>query len=225
MHVDLKNILLGAVGSLVATLVLFLLSKLYKSGYKKDFEFSLEMAYTAVYQIENLHEYSEDYSLVISQIDCLYQNAFRMYRSLTPLSLWGKTYSKKLIITLLNDIIRVCEISKFTTVGFSGDDEWEARLGKIEKYFYKYKYLEDTNCSTVRVQLDIISNLIKKKSIDESIKEAFGIKHDDIPYEDLAIDGFINVNTFKCEENNIGLRKYCFTQAELKKLLRKKMSE
>lgn len=216
----IENIILGAIGSLVATIILFLLSQLYKIGYKKDFEFSLEMAYTAIYQIENLHKYPNDYTLVISQIDCLYENAFKMYRYLSPLSLWAKPKSKKLIITLLNDIISACEVSKFTTVGFTGEDEWEARLKRIERIFYKYKYLDDYNCSTVRVQLDIIGNLIKKKSISDSIKDAFGRIANNIPLEDLVIDGFINVNSLKQEKHNIGLRNYCFVKKDLEKLFR-----
>ncbi len=210
MNIDLKNILLGAVGSLVATLVLFLLSKLYKSGYKKDFEFSLDMAYTSIYQVENLLGYPNDYPLVIAQIDCLYRNAFDMYRSLTPLSLWSRPISKILIITILNDIIRSCEVSKFTTIGFSGEDEWEARLKRVEKVFYRYKYLDDSNVSTVRVQLDIIKNLLNKKGVCKSVKEAFGNKCDNLPYEDFAIDGFININSFKQKSNNVGIQKYCY---------------
>ena len=47
----LLNIGLGAVGSIVATVALYLCSHLYRIGYKEDFEFHLENAYIAVYQI------------------------------------------------------------------------------------------------------------------------------------------------------------------------------
>ena len=96
------NIIPGVVGSIVATFILYLLSNLYTCGYKKDFRFALNNAYTAVYQIENLHSFPNDYILVITQIDYLNQCAFLMYRSLSPLSLWAKPKSKKIIITLLN---------------------------------------------------------------------------------------------------------------------------
>ena len=56
----LLNIALGAVGSIVATVVLYLCSYLYRIGYKEDFEFDLENAYIAVYQIENLHKANVD---------------------------------------------------------------------------------------------------------------------------------------------------------------------
>lgn len=219
-----ENVILGAIGSIVATITLFLLSKLYNVGYKKDFKFLLEKSYNAIYQIENLCTYPDDYNLVIEQIDVLHQCAYDMYKCLSILALWGKCKSKKLIITLLNDIISVCELSKFTTVGFSGDDEREARLDRIKKYFYRYKYLEDSNCSTIRAELSIIKNLISKMTIEESIKDAFGNKAKSIPYEDLIVDGFICRNSLKQNKNDIGLRQYCFTEKQLDKILREKVT-
>lgn len=218
----IENIILGAIGSIVATIMLFLLSKLYNVGYKKDFNFFLERANNAIYQIENLCTYPDDYNLVIGQIDVLHQCAYGMYKCLSPLALWRKSDSKKLIITLLNDIISICELSKLTTVGFSGDEEREARLDRINRYFYRYKYLENSKCSTIRVELSIIRNLIDKKSIEESIKEAFGNKEKSIPYEDLIVDGFICKNSLKQNNNDIGLRQYCFTEGELEKIFRKR---
>ncbi len=216
-----ENIVFGAIGSIVATITLFLLSKLYNIGYKKDFRFLLEKSYNAIYQIENLCTYPDDYNLVIAQIDVLHQSAYDMFKSLSLLALWRKRESKKLIITLLNDIISVCELSKFTTLGFSGDDEREARLDRIKKYFYRYKYLENSNCSTVRTELSIIKNLIDKKTIVESIKDAFGNKTEGIPYEDLIVDGFIYRNSLKQSNDDIGLRRYCFKEKELEKILQK----
>lgn len=104
MYNILLNIGLGAVGSIVATVVLYLCSYLYRIGYKEDFEFDLENAYIAVYQIENLHRFPNDYLLVMEQVDNLYRCAFSMYRTLSPLSLWRNRAAKKLIITLLHDI-------------------------------------------------------------------------------------------------------------------------
>lgn len=214
-----ENIVLGAIGSILATAILYLCSILYRIGYKEDIRFNLDMARTAVYQIQNQHLFPEDYSLVINQIDVLYRCVFDIYRALHPLSLVGNRDAKKLMVTLLYDVISVCERAKFLTVGYSGLDEKEARLTEIHKCFYKYDPLEAQNCSTVIVQLDIIENIINGKTIEESIRDALGNLADQVPVEDLAIDGFINVNSFR-QQRDMDMRRKCFTQREFEQLLR-----
>jgi len=215
----LNNILLGAAGSIVASIILFCCSSLYKIGYKEDVRFNIEAARIATYQIENQHLYPEDYTLVINQIDVLHQSAFAMYRSLRPLSMIWKRRPRRFIITLLYDIIVVCERAKFVTVGYSGLDEKEARLKEIHQAFYKYGPLAEQNSSTVLVQLDIIENLLNGKNIKKSIKDSFGNMADTQPIEDLVCDGFININSFK-QSGDTGLRKKCFTRRKLEKILR-----
>ena len=56
--------------------------------------------------------------------------------------IWNRN-ARKMIITLLYDIIMVCERSKFMTIGLSGLDEKEARLNEIHKAFYKYAPLDE----------------------------------------------------------------------------------
>ena len=83
----IMNIILGTIGSIVATAILFLASILYKNGYKDEIRFNLTAARTAIYQIQNQHLFPEDYALVISQIDILHRCAFCIFRNLYPLSL------------------------------------------------------------------------------------------------------------------------------------------
>jgi hypothetical protein len=71
-----NNILLGAAGSIVATIILYLCSALYRIGYKDDVRFNIEAARIATYQIQNQHLFPEDYALVINQIDILHQRAY-----------------------------------------------------------------------------------------------------------------------------------------------------
>ena len=215
----LTNILLGAAGSIVATIILYICSSLYKIGYKDDVRFNIETARVAVYQIQNQHSFPEDYALVIAQIDVLHQCAYNIYRSLRPLSMIWNVKSRKMIITLIYDIIHVCERSKYMTIGYSGLDEKEARLREIHEAFYKYAPLDETNTSTVIVQLDIVENLFNGKSIDSSIKEALGNMAVTQPIEDLICDGFIHLNSLK-QNNDTGLRKKCFTRKELESILR-----
>lgn len=215
----LNNILLGAAGSIVATIILYACSVLYKVGYKDDVRFNIDAARVAVYQIENQHLFPEDYALVIAQIDILHQCAYNIYRSLRPLSMIWNRNARKMIITLIYDIIVVCERAKFITVGFSDLAEKDARLKEIHKAFYKYAPLDDVNRSTVILQLDIIEELFDGKNVKDSINEAFGDMSKTQPMEDLVCDGFINIKSFK-QEKDSGLRKRCFSKEELEKILR-----
>lgn len=214
-----NNILLGAAGSIVATIILYLCSALYRIGYKDDVRFNIEAARIASYQIQNQHLFPEDYALVINQIDILYQCAYSIYRSMRPLSMIWNRNARKMIITLLYDIIMVCERSKFMTIGLSGLDEKEARLNEIHKAFYKYAPLDENNCSTVIVQLSIIENLLNGSTVKKSVKDAFGNMADTQPIEDLVCDGFIHLNSLR-QDGDVGLRKKCFTRKKLEKILR-----
>ena len=213
------NILLGAIGSIVATIILYICSALYQIGYRDDVRFNIEAARIATYQIQNQHAYPEDYALVIAQIDVLYQCAYNIYRGMRPLSMAPRFNAQKMVITLLCDIISVCERSKYMTVGYSGLNEKVARLQEIHKAFYKYAPLNENNCSTVIVQLDIIENLFNGKKIRDSIAKAFENVADAQPIENLLSDGFININSLK-QANDMGLRKKCFSREELEKVLR-----
>ena len=213
------NILLGAIGSIVATIILYICSALYQIGYRDDVRFNIEAARIATYQIQNQHAYPEDYALVIAQIDVLYQCTYNIYRSMRPLSMAPRFNAQKMVITLLCDIISVCERSKYMTVGYSGLNEKAARLQEIHKAFYKYAPLNENNCSTVIVQLDIIENLFNGKKIRDSIAKAFENVADAQPIENLVSGGFININSLK-QANDTGLRKKCFSREELEKVLR-----
>ena len=215
----LSNILLGAAGSIVATIILFICSALYKIGYKDDVRFNLEAARVATYQIQNQHLFPEDYALVISQIDILHQCAYNIFHSLRPLSMVWNRNSRKMIITLLYDIIRVCERAKYMTVGYDGLAEKEARLRKIHKAFYKYAPLDKNNKSTVIVQLEIIEHLFDGKCIKSSFKEALGDISDTHTMADLISAHFFYVDYLR-QDGDVGLRKKCFTRKELETLLR-----
>lgn len=198
-----ENIIIGIVGSIVTTIILFLCSKLYKIGYKEDFLFNLSMAKTAVYQINNQHTFPSDYDLVIAQIDVLYKCAFEMYKSIYPFSLLFKSKNKKIIMTLLYDIIRVCERSKFMTVGYNGESENEARLNEIHKCFYKCKSLEKNNYSTVLSQLDLLENLITGKNFIQSIKKQFSMELTSNKKEFLRSFQleYIEINSFRIKKS------------------------
>lgn len=197
----LFNICLGAIGSILATAILFFLSRWYRFKYKEDIYFNLDLAETAVYQIQNMHLYPEDYTLVINQVDVLYQCIFNIYKSISPLSFFFKQKEKRLLMSLLYDIVRVCELSKYVTIGYDGLTEKEERLKKIHKYFYKCKCFDEFNGSTVKVQLDVIRNLTKGQSYIKALINAFKYNYDskDNLWNDVK-GSFIEINSFKCSD-------------------------
>lgn len=228
----MSNIIIGAIGSILATVLLFLGSKFYQIGYKERFQFDLESARAAVFQIENQHLFPEDYLLVITQIDVLRQCAINMYCSLSPLSMITKKKSKKLITTLLHDIIRVCEYSKYITVGYDGMREKKARLDKIHRAFYKYTPTSMNHSSTVKIQLDVIQNIIDGKNLKESIIQSIDGQAEVFFVENLLSDKFIDINSFRPEahkrQNNKksikiknSIREKCFYWDEFDWLLKK----
>lgn len=135
------NLALGVIGGIISSALLYWFSLYYKAGYKEDFYFALHSALISASQIEVACHFTDDYAVVMGQIDTLCEAAFKMYRCLLPLTLWYKRKEKKLIITLMNDIINTCEQAKCITVGYDGNKEREARLKKISKCFYRNESL------------------------------------------------------------------------------------
>ena len=169
----ITNILLGAVGSILATLILFLLSSLLDLKYKEKFYTQLELAKTAVYQIANMHRYPTDYPLIMQQVDVLYLSCNEMSRCLYPLSLLLHTKKKKMIQTLLYDIIQNCERIKYTTIGYDGDAEINERLKKVHQIFYKVDFLTEWNQNTLTVQLEVIEDLLHKKTFENTFRNIY----------------------------------------------------
>ena len=203
------NIVIGAIGSIVATIILFFLSKTYKMGYKDDFNFYLIQAKTAVYQIENQHLFPDDYELVIEQVDVLYNCAYNMYKCISPLSLLRRRTEKKLINTILYDIIRVCELSKCVTVGYDETNENRARLSKIHKYFYKGDMLNKTcNISIVGAQIELLKALINGNKYTKAITDTFKRElHDKKDFWDIFSLEFIDINSFQSSDQTVIKRK------------------
>lgn len=195
MNIDdvILNILLGAIGSIVATAILFVLSSLYRFRYKDSFLLNLNVAKTAVYQIANTHRYTSDYYLIMQQIDILHRSCISMAEAMQPLSLWYRPLNRKIIYTLLYDIIQNCERIKYTTVGYSGDQEIDARLKKLHNIFYKFDFdsQEYNNQNVISVQLETIEKLLNGKSFSVCVYEIERKYY--APTENVQIDFWENM--------------------------------
>lgn len=220
----LINILLGAIGSIVATAILFFLSSLYRFRYKDSFLLHLSVAKTAVYQIANTHKYTSDYYLIMQQIDILHRSCISMAEDLQPLSLWYRPQNRKLIYLLLYDIIQNCERIKYTAVGYRGDIEIQERLKKLRYIFYKFYFesADSHNQNVVSVQLDTIEKLLKGKSFSllvYKIKEQYSCpwEEDKTDFWECMKSQFVDGLSF-----NPGSKEYIFSPIQKKGMTQQK---
>ncbi|MBQ8445679.1 MAG: hypothetical protein IJX22_04775, partial [Opitutales bacterium] len=192
------TIALGVFSSILAAIILYGIQRFYKWGYKKDFKSHLDRAKAATWQIENLCGFPCDYGLVIGQVQELTKHVYGMYRSLYPLSLLpNRCWEKRLICTLLYDIRRVCNLSRFTTRGYDGEAEWEARLERLHKYFYKCEWFKEWNTSTVGIQLDLLEYLINVIPLKKALLKLSYVQVRDDKFWAEMEDTFIECGSFK----------------------------
>lgn len=205
---------IGIIGGFISAFILYMLSRLYKPNYKTELNFILKSAMTNIYQIHNLSEFSEDYDLIITQISELRENAFEMYKLLLPLAMFGKFKTKKMVITLLYDIINVCNVSKYLTFGYENEkEEKRARIEKIREYFFRIDAFEHKNRFLVEVQLNLIEKIINGKSLKKAFRKEFK------NFSKKVEEKFININSFKDRNDKEYIRKNCLTEKQYKKII------
>lgn len=198
MSENLEAIFWSVIASIIATTLLFFLSCLYKWKCRANFKFHLDVARQATWQIKNLNGFPQDYHLVIVLIDILAQSINGMFSNIYPLwPLPWKFKEKKLIYTILYDILRVCDLSKQTTLGYSENHEHEARLDRIHRYFYKCVCLKKWNRTTVEVQLHLISLIVEGRSLDLGFPNLFRFEMELPNFWDNIKNEFIENGSFK----------------------------
>ena len=101
----------------------------------------------------------------------------------------------------------------FTTVGYDGDAEKEARLRKIENYFYDSR-VNDNNISVVRIHIELIKALIEKENITQAIIECK--KYCSIN----NYDALIEINSFTTKSYNNIIQKDGLYQHEYIQLMK-----
>lgn len=158
----------------------------------------------------------------MESIDRLRTDTFKMYKSLYPMSMIFNRLEKKLIYTLLYDITKVCEISAYITVGYRENEEIEARLDEIHRYFYRIDEINDHNCSTVSVQLDIIRYLLKNEKIWDIAEKLQKLYETDL-IGNMDCNNLICIDSFreKDDKHMKRMRRKCLSEKELRKILKK----
>lgn len=191
----ITNFGLGVIGSIVATIITFVIGRYYNYNSKERIIYQLNLAFNYVYQIENHYKFLSDYEIVIHCAEKLHHCLFDIHQNIYTLLMPLRSTDKKFIRTMLYDSCRRCELAIFTTVGYDGDAEKEARLRKIEKYFYDSR-VNDNNISVVRIHIELIKTLIEKENIIQAIIESQKY------YSINNYDALIEINSFKTNSYN-----------------------
>lgn len=191
----MKELAIGALGSIIASFVLYLLSNLYNFNSNKQRLYNIDLALNYIYQIENKRGFPEDYDSIIHLIESLHSHVFEIHKSIYPLTMLLEQKKKKLLQTLLYDISKRCELCLFSTVGYRGQQEKEARLNNLQKIFYT-KDSQDNNCSIVRLSLSLIKQFQTK---DLFISFA---NSNMLPYKFADYENLIYSDSFKSDQQN-----------------------
>ena len=152
------------------------------------------MSFNYIYQIENHCFFAEDYDLIVHCVESLHKCMFKIHENIYIFPFLFFQSKKKFIQTMLYDITRRCELVMFSTVGYEGLQEKEARLLKLKKYFYTSES-EKNNCSVVRLLLSLLQNLFNGDSIYSVLS-----KTNMLPYIVTDIKNLIDINSFKSEK-------------------------
>lgn len=221
-----RDMYIGIIVGFISAFILYILSRLYKPNYKTEFNFILKSAMTNIYQIHILSEFSEDYDLIISQISELKENAFEMYKLLLPLAMFGRFKEKKMIITLLYDIINVCNVSRYLTFGCENEkEEKRVRIKKIREYFFRIDDFETKNCFLVDVQLNLMGDIINGKSLKKAFRNEFKNFSKNEFFIRKVEEKFININSFRDRNDKENVRKNCLTEKQYIKIINSVMKK
>lgn len=182
----INDFFIGISSGIIASAILYYLSRFYQPDSLKNIKNKLELAQHYIYQIESSIEFPEDYEKVVHAFEKLYENLFQIYLCITPAFLMFRPINKKIMITLLYDMMCCCEASMFRTVGYSGEDEFKARLQKIKAYLQ----LHFSSMSALQIELLICKELIKNpaRNAFEYISNTYAITH---------FEKMIDCNSFK----------------------------
>lgn len=210
----LSNVIIGAIGSILATLIIFLLSLVYNSKAKEQRFFDLNYIQKEVWQIENHLGFPDDFDFLMHCMEEVYKATFDISKNIYPSTFLLHPIKKRIAFTLLYDLLRRCELSLFTTEGYEGKTEKQARMNNIRKILYcKENELE---CSILSDQVEILKHLFSGKSIKYSFKNCINSK-----VYSRCPDILIEINSFKTESHNWPIQENGISKENFDKIFKK----
>lgn len=207
--------MIGVFSSIVATVIWYVLSQLWRKDDRKCIRMELEIALTSLYEIEQKISYPEDYTRILQQSDRMFDSLNRAFGMIKFFTYGFDFNRKKMIITIIWENIRLCEYSKNITVGYSENVEIEERCEKIEKRLRikgNTKTGMSINLISLFVAKDLNDNVDAKKSFHTWMKT----DNDNVLLKEQLLEKhFIEINSFKdgvVPKKQI--KHYCFTKEE-----------
>lgn len=194
-----ETILFGVLSSLFASIIFVVVSQLWNWNAKSDIKNYVNRSKELFYAAELRFSYDNDYSdimLILRDAQKYLVSAYEHFRFFTYF--WSPK-QRRVMYTLIYDLLRVCERASFITVGHTGSTEAEARLREIEKMF-EAPDPQKWRCSLVSLKCDLLIALLNKPNwkslwlvLNDNIE---GLVSKDVDY----ITSFVDANSYKAND-------------------------
>ena len=182
------NIGIGILSGVITTCLLFWLSKFYHPNNIKNIKNNLDLAERYIWQIEKMVHFPDDYNRVIHAFERLNDCLFQMYLCMAPSICFFRKKNRRIIYTLICDMMRCCEASMLVVEGCSEDEEKDARIRSIIAHL-RFQYETDPYSALQREHALIVALL--KHSVKKAFKEA------DRRFPQIDYENLIEINSFK----------------------------
>ena len=182
------NLGIGILSGVIASILLFLISKFYHPNNIKNIKNNLELAERYIWQIDAMVYFPDDYDRIIHAFEKLHDCLFQIYLCMAPSICLCKRKNKKIIYTLICDMMRCCEVSMLVTEGYSGDEEKEARIRNIIRHL-RFQNERDTYSALQREHALIVALL--QYPLHKAFEEA------DRHFPQINYEKLIDINSFK----------------------------
>lgn len=191
-----KDLAIGAAGSIIASVIIVVVLSVYEFDFESKIVRRLDLLLNYVWMIRNRYSYEEDYTLTIHCAEEILRLTIEIADHIKPLNLLGNRRGEKIFYTLLYDLQRRCERICFQTVGYSGHDEITARIEKIHR-----EQFTDGEIFIPEIEIEWMKEIIAGDSPQ-------------------YMDGIIDYNSFKRENDKTIIKKNGITQSEFQRMVK-----
>lgn len=198
------SVLVGVVGSVIATAMIFGGTFVYKIGWHKESIFYARISHSLIDEIINHLGFPEDYAFVISHTHELRKNLAKIVFPIRSLSMICDKKRKQLITTLVFNMLHICdEMLNFTRGESDKENEIASRMNRIKKMVYGCSRDEETGSSKsiLFLNIKVIDLLLNKQSwsdvcleLEKSWKRR--TEQNKISFEQFLTQVFIGCNSF-----------------------------
>lgn len=213
-----QTILLGALSSLISTIIWVMIIFLFEFSARKKITFLLEECDSSTRLLLNSVKYTR-YMVVLTQVEKLTNLYLQIYEYLKPLNF--STKKRKLMKLIIFNKIRVLNIFKNIEVGYDEDDELKARCKEFQrKYLYEIKINENGAESFLLISISILKELTNRIGIKKAILTRLKYLDRNNEFHKHILDSLIEINSFKESFSlNYFMNKEVLTKKEYEKIV------